>query len=49
MKQNLTYLIDRFCKLTILYHTYIEQRAEVKLHMQLNIQFSQGSATTDLR
>ena len=27
MKQNLTYLVDRFCKLTILHHTYIEQRA----------------------
>jgi len=31
MKQNLTYLLDRFCKLTILYHTCIELRA-VKLH-----------------
>jgi len=31
MKQNLTYLVDIFCKLTILHHTRIEWRA-VKLH-----------------
>jgi len=31
MKQSLIYLVDRFCKLTILYHTRIKERA-VKLH-----------------
>jgi len=31
MKQNLTYLVDRFCKLTILLHTRIGWHA-VKLH-----------------
>ena len=31
MKQNLTYLVDRFCKLTILHYTRIEEGA-VKLH-----------------
>ena len=46
MKQNLTCLVDIFCKLTILHHT----RIAVQLHTaQLHIQFSQGSAVTDLR
>jgi len=31
MKQNVTYLVDKFCKLTILHHTLIEECA-VKLH-----------------
>jgi len=31
MKQNLTHLVDRFCKLTILHRTRIKERA-VKLH-----------------
>jgi len=31
MKQNLTYLVDRFSKLTILHHTRIKERA-IKLH-----------------